>query len=139
MARVALICGASTRRLVRGHPPGLEIEAFERLPRRLDVGLFDAALVDVGTPTRRRLVGPLREAFGPKPVGLLLVRPNAALLAAADGLVGDFRLETWGSVPPESILAHIAACRENRARRRKSGRPRVSVRCPAGSPSSWTS
>jgi diguanylate cyclase (GGDEF)-like protein len=117
--RVAFFAGSAARKLVRGHASFVQVEFVPRLTSHFDPATFDAALIDVTSPARRRMVGAVREVMGRKPVGVLLTKPNASALREVGVFGGDFVLEAWGPVPPGSLLAHIEASRGRRRQRTK--------------------
>ena len=117
MARLAVFCAASLRRtLTRNAARGLAYSFFANTEAPKDLDSFDGVLLEVGaaSPSTRLLA--LRRAAGRRPVGGILVRPDAAKLARARRAGFDFLLEAWGpgDPPGAAVLAHLAASRTQR-------------------------
>ena len=115
MTRLAVFCDTPQRRsLERSAGRGLAFTFFDaRSPVPADFGGFEAVLFEVGpgaTPGRLRAV---RKAAGARPLGGLLVRPDAAKIARARRLGFDFAVEAWRPGDPlaAAILAHVHASR----------------------------
>ena len=127
MARVAVFGGSSLRRRLREAGGGTLAYEFLAAPdakngtKPLDPSRFQGALVEVGQATEARTVRAVRRALPGRPVGGLLLAPDAAALRRLSDLELDFVLEAWHPSDPTSVavLAHLAGCRR-RARPRGS-------------------
>jgi diguanylate cyclase (GGDEF)-like protein len=115
MARLAVFCDKTLRRALPPRPgSGLAYTFFEsRALAPPDLDTFDAVILEMGaaaTPARLRA---LRKAAGRRPVGGLLVRPDAAKLGRARRMGFDFLLEAWrpGDPSAAAVLAHLKASR----------------------------
>ena len=122
MTRVAVFGGASLRRRVRGTSGGkLEYEFFPLPAARsrpdLEGADFAGALVETGKDSRARAVQAVRRALPRKPVGGLVVAPDAATLRRLPRLGFDFVLELWrpGDPSAAAVLAHLQGARRRRA------------------------
>lgn len=121
MTRVAVFGGPSLRRRLRDAPGGALEYEFVRAgaaARRLDPARFDAALVELGPAGSAHSVGSARRALPGKPVGGLVVAPDAGALRRVERLAIDFLVEAWQpSDPcPAAVLAHVAGARRAAAR-----------------------
>jgi diguanylate cyclase (GGDEF)-like protein len=78
-----------------------------------DLDAFDGVLLEVGASLTARRLSTLRKSAGRRPVGALLVRPDAPKIARAHRVGFDFVLEAWrpGDPPVAAILAHLEASR----------------------------
>jgi diguanylate cyclase (GGDEF)-like protein len=78
-----------------------------------DLDAFDGVLLEVGATLTARRISTLRKSAGRRPVGALLVRPDAPKIARAHRVGFDFVLEAWrpGDPPVAAILAHLEASR----------------------------
>ncbi len=115
MARVAVFGGSALRRRLR--QAGGDSLAYEFLapPDRngsqpLDPARFKGALVEVDQATPLRTVKAVRRALPGRPVGGVLVAPDAGALRRLARLELDFVLEAWHASEPTSaaVLAHLA-------------------------------
>jgi diguanylate cyclase (GGDEF)-like protein len=128
VTRVAVFGGPSLRRRLKDAPGGAL--AYDFVPaggadgRRLDASRYDAALVEVGRDGSARAVGRARRALPGRPVGGLVVAPDAATLRRARRLALDFVVEAWRPADPcpAAVLAHVAGSRQA-ARRAGTSRP----------------
>jgi diguanylate cyclase (GGDEF)-like protein len=117
MARLAVFCDPSLRRtLTRNTARGLAYSFFENTEAPKDLHSFDGVLLEVGASKASARLSAVRKAAGRRPVGGLLVRPDAAKLARARRAGFDFLLEAWrpGDPPAAAVLAHLAASRTKR-------------------------
>jgi diguanylate cyclase (GGDEF)-like protein len=111
MARVAVFGTAHLRRTLRARD-GLAYEFFPLAAGRLpDLKAFDGALLEIAPGTTPSSVRNLRRALPRKPLGSLLIRPDARALQRSNRLGFDFALASWGpgDPPAREVLAHLAA------------------------------
>jgi diguanylate cyclase (GGDEF)-like protein len=81
-----------------------------------------AGLLEVSRRTTRRTLSRVRRALGDRPLGAVVVEPDARTLAHVRRLGVDFVVEAWGreAVPPQAVAAHLGAARpRSRAARRR--------------------
>jgi diguanylate cyclase (GGDEF)-like protein len=126
--RVAVFGGSSLRRRLREARGAALAYEFLAAPdsngaRPLDPTRFQGALVEVDHETPAKAVKAIRRALPGRPVGGLLLSPDAAALRRLSGLELDFVLEAWHASDPTAaaVLAHLAGCR----RRARPRGPRV--------------
>jgi diguanylate cyclase (GGDEF)-like protein len=124
VTRVAVFGGSSLRRRLREAPGGALAYEFLAAPdangaKPLDPARFQGALVEVGRETPARAVKAVRRVLPGRPVGGLLLAPDAVALRRLSGLDLDFVLEAWHPSDPTAaaVLAHLAGSRRR-------GRPR---------------
>ena len=113
MAHLAVFCDKALRRTLKPEAaPGLSYSFFEtRAAAPEGLAGFDAVLVAVsGSATAARLAA-LRKASQGRPVGGLLVRPDAAKISGARRAGFDFLLEAWrpGDPTAAAVRAHLKA------------------------------
>ncbi len=117
MTRVAVFGGSALRRRLRGAKGGALSYEFLAPPEArsapLDTAGFQGALVEVDRDTGARSVKAVRRALQGRPVGGLLLAPDAATLRRASALDLDFLLEAWHPSDPTAaaVLAHLAGHR----------------------------
>jgi diguanylate cyclase (GGDEF)-like protein len=115
MVRLAVFCDPPLRRtLKRAAARGLAYTFFDsRAGAPADLDAFDGVILEVGASVTAGRLARLRKAAGRRPVGGLLVRPDAAKIARAHRAGFDFVLEAWrpGDPPMAAILAHLQASR----------------------------
>jgi diguanylate cyclase (GGDEF)-like protein len=87
---------------------------------RLDPARFAGALLPVDARTPRGAVSEVRRALPGRPVGGLVVAPDARTLRRIGRLGLDFVVEAWrpADPPPEAVLAHLAGARRAKGRER---------------------
>ena len=119
MARVAVFGGPGLKRNLQ-HAG----EALLFLPRLSGGPLpglpeLDGALVELHDELNRTGVSRLRRALQGRPLGCIVVRPEASDLARADELGFDFQLGSWGEGDPPlgEMLAFLEAARSAAASR----------------------
>ena len=115
MTRVAVFGGPTLRRRLKA-APGLNYEfvaAADGRPRRLDSARYQAALVAISASSSRRSVAAARRALPGRPVGGLVLAPDAGTLRRIAALALDFVLEAWrpGDPTAAAVLAHVASAR----------------------------
>jgi diguanylate cyclase (GGDEF)-like protein len=116
MARVAVFCGPSLRRNLKGADGALAYEFFPPLgsPAAQDLRSFHGALVELGrAPSAGEHLKGLRRSLAGKPVGSLSLRCDAPTLKRSSRLGFDFHLGSWraGDPPASEVLAHFEAAR----------------------------
>jgi diguanylate cyclase (GGDEF)-like protein len=115
MAHLAVFCDKTLRRtLKRTTGAGLRFTFFEaRAAAPADLGAFDGVMLEVGPSATTPRLAAVRKAAGRRPVGGLLVRPDAVKIARARRLGFDFLLEAWrpGDPTAAAVRAHLLASR----------------------------
>ncbi len=115
MARLAVFCDKTLRRaLQRKAARGLAYTFFDaRAAAPPDLQTFDGVILEVGAAATPARLKALRKATGQRPIGGLLVRPDAARISRTRRLGFDFLLEAWRPGDPSSaaVLAHLKASR----------------------------
>jgi diguanylate cyclase (GGDEF)-like protein len=114
MITLAVFCDPPLRRTLKRTPArGLSYTFFDaRAAPPAELAAFDGVVLEAGAATLARIAA-LRKAAGPRPVGGLLVRPDAAELGRARRTGFDFLLEAWrpGDPAAAAVLAHLRASR----------------------------
>ena len=126
MARLAVfpgaqVAGPSLRSRLKEARGAIEYEflpAPGRARARLDPALFAGALLSVDARTSVRAVNAVRRALPGRPVGGLVLAPDARTLRQMRRLGLDFVIEAWRpSDPlPETVLTHLQGARRPAAR-----------------------
>jgi diguanylate cyclase (GGDEF)-like protein len=115
MAHLAVFCDKALRRsLNRTTARGVAYTFFEaRAAAPPDLATFDGVMLEVRASALAARIGALRKASGGRPIGGLLVRPDAAKIGRARRAGFDFLLEAWGPGDPSAaaVLAHLRASR----------------------------
>jgi diguanylate cyclase (GGDEF)-like protein len=114
MAHLAVFCDKALRRTLKPAARSLTYTFFEaRAAAPADLGAFDGILLEIGASATTARLAALRRAAGRRPVGGLLMRPDAAKIARARRMGFDFLLESWrpGDPPAAAVLAHLRASR----------------------------
>jgi diguanylate cyclase (GGDEF)-like protein len=119
MLRVAVFAGASLRRRLKGASGRVAYAFFPapgRATPRLAPGAFAGALLEAGARTSAAALRSVRRALPGRPVGALLVAPDAPSLRHAARLGFDFQLEAWGAGDPrpQAVAAHLDLARRTR-------------------------
>ena len=120
MAHLAVFCELALRRTLKGGAArGLAYSFFgARASPPADLRAFDGVVLEVGSSVTAARLMAVRTAAGRRPVGGILVRPDAVKLGRARKLGLDFLLEAWrpGDPAAPAILAHLRASRSAGAR-----------------------
>ncbi len=124
MTRVAVFGGASLKRRLRAAARGdLEYEFLAppapRATLKLDPRSFAGALLEIDGSTKASAVKALRRGLPGKPVGGVVVAPDATLLRRLPRLGLDFALEAWrpGDPTAAAVIAHLKGTRRGGASR----------------------
>jgi diguanylate cyclase (GGDEF)-like protein len=115
MARVAVFCGPSLKRNLKGsRARGLSFDFFPSLsspvlPPQLET--LEGILVEPSPRFSPRIFKALRKAFPRGSVGALSLRPSTEDLLRVREMGFDFQLASWGpgDPPAAEVLAHFAA------------------------------
>jgi len=124
LTRVAVFGGLAIRGRLKGRG-ALEYvfpSAARRGQKGGDLAGVAAGLLLVSRGTTAAQVSAVRRELGPRPLGGLVLRPDAATLERTARLDLDFVVEGWrpGDPPPEAVLAHVGRARRGRTRRERS-------------------
>jgi diguanylate cyclase (GGDEF)-like protein len=120
MARLAVFCELALRRtLKQGAARGLAFTFFgARASAPADLADFEGVIFEVGLSLTAARLAAVRKAAGRRPVGGILVRPDAKKLTRARKLGLDFLLEAWrpGDPAAAAVLTHLRASAPGRSR-----------------------
>jgi diguanylate cyclase (GGDEF)-like protein len=114
MAHLAVFCDKALRRWLTPAARGVRYTFFEaRAAAPADLADFDGVILAIGPSATAARLAALKKAAGRRPVGGLLLRPDAAKIARAQRAGFDFLLEAWrpGDPPAAAVLAHLAVVR----------------------------